>query len=266
MNAIQYALQYLRRYIPPEILTRTFTQPSRFNNVRPLDLDSIIRDKVINDIVMKDCNVVGGTLVFVPLNKVPREIIDPWTVVYRIPKELTQGRSITHVISIAFGEGAVMGTSNIAPTQGNTMLDTAANILNSNMAIPLVSTAQATLVGDNVVMVADNIALPLNIYLRCWVENDSEMSNIKPPAFMSFAKLVLLATKAYIYNVNLIPMDRAYIFSGADLGRFKEVVDGYSDAQEQYLTHLEEVWKKTVILSDYQAKRRWVSRMVGGAY
>lgn len=264
MNPISYALRQLRFKIPKEILEKTFISTLNHRFTQPTSLDTRIRQEVIEPRVLVDCNLLGGTETHIPLFDLPREFLDPFTAVYRIPKSMTQGRTIVRAMSVAYGEGAIMGASNIAPTQGNLLLDGAAGVLNSALAIPIVSTAQCQLIGENVVMIADNMALPMNIYLRCWLENDENFNHIQPTSYPAFAKLVELAVKAYIYVNIQIPMDRAIIHAGSELGRFRETVDGYADANEQYETHLTEVWRKTAYLNDYTSHRRHCQRILGG--
>ena len=266
MNPITYALKQINFAIPKDILQKVFISNVNYNQRLPVSLDSIIREKVIEDRVMVDVNVVGGTETFISLSDLPREFLDPFTAIYRIPKYMTQGRTITRALSVSFGEGAIMGASNIAPTQGNALLDSAAGVLNSNLPIPIVSTAQVTLVNENTVMIADNMALPVNIYLRCWLENDSNLNHIQPTSYPDFGKMCVLATKAYVYVNSQIPMDRAYIFAGNELGRFKEIIDGYSDANDQYDTFVREVWRKVAVLNDYMAHRRHAMRILGGVW
>jgi hypothetical protein len=264
MNPITYSLQQLRYQIPKEILEKVFLSNLNYRTIQATTLDTRIRQEVIESRVLVDCNLAGGTETHIPLSDLPKEFIDPFTAIYRIPKTMTQGRTITRALSVSFGEGAIMGASNIAPTQGNALLDAAAGVLNSALPIPIVSTAQVQLIGENTVMIADNMALPVNIFLRCWLENDENFNHIQPTSYKNFAKLVELATKAYIYINAQIPMDKAFIHAGSELGRFKDIIDGYADANEQYDTHYNEVWRKTAYLNDYNAHRRHCQRVLGG--
>lgn len=264
MNPITYSLQQLRFAIPREILEKVFISNMNHRLIQPTSLDTRIRQEVIEQRVLVDCNLAGGTETHIPLSTLPKEFIDSYTAIYRIPKNMTQGRTITRALSVSYGEGAIMGVVNVAPTQGNAYLDAASGVLAASLPIPIVSTAQCQLIGENVVMIADNMALPVNIFLRCWLENDENFNHIQPTSYKAFSKLIELAVKAYIYINAQIPMDRAFIHAGSELGRFKEIVDGYSDANEQYETHFNEVWRKTAYLNDYNAHRRHCQRILGG--
>ena len=266
MNPITYALNQVHFRIPDEVLKETFVS-RQFNfqfRSTPATIDARIRDLVLNARVMVDCNLFGGVETTIPLIRASYEYIDPYQVIYTVPKTLTQGRSITRALSVSFGDGAMAGITNLVPSYGNNLLDAAQGLLQSHQPIPMVSTANCILVGENQVLIQDNFTLPPNIYLRCWLENDAMMSHIQPTSYPAFAELVVLAVKAYIYMNLQIPMDKGVIHAGADLGRFREVVDGYSDADEQYRDHLKKVWRKVAYLNDFQAHRRHIQRLLGG--
>ena len=266
MNAINYALNNLKAVIPKEILQKVFLSLWEYNNLYPTSLDARIKEEVIYNRVMVDCNLLGGTETWIRLNGLPRENPDHYTWIYRIPKHLTQGRSIVAALSVSFGEGAIVGSTNLIPVRGNSLQDAASGLLNTSNPIPLISSAKVTLVGDNTILIADNMALPTNVFLRCWLENDSEMTHLNPRSFRAFAKLVEYAVKNYIYVNALIPMDAGELFAGRELGRFKEIIDGYSDANEMYMTQLNEVMGRVFELNDSEAQRRHIQLMIGGAW
>lgn len=266
MNPITKALQDLRYAIPKEILEKTFIskQYGTFNS--PVSLDARIREEVIEKRVLVDCNLVGGTQISIPLDGLPREQVDYFTYVYRIPKNRTQGRSIVRTISVSFGQGNIVGHTNLGFQGSNPMLDAMNQVMTSHQPIPQVSTAYATLVGENTVAIVDSIALPSNIFLRCWIENDENINHLSTTSYDNFSKLVELAVKSYIYINNQIPIDQNVIFAGHQLGRFKEIIDEYRDAEENYRDYLKTVWKKTALLNDYNSKRRHIAMLTGGGH
>lgn len=266
MNPVSYSLSYLRRVIPKEILEKTFISFQQYNSRLPISLDTVIREKVIEDRVMVDCNLVGGTESFISLVGIPAHRIDAFNTYYKIPKTMTGGRTITRALSVSYGEGSLMGATNMGLRNSSPMLDAVGGVMASFSPIPVVSTAYVSLVAENTVLIQDNMALPLNIYLRCKLENDSQFSHLNPASYKGFAKLVEYATKAYIYMENVIRMDKGEIFAGQELGRYKEIVDGYADAQQNYEDYLDKSWRKIAILNDYTASRRALALCVGGGY
>ena len=54
------------------------------------------------------------------------------------------------------------------------------------------------------------------------------------PTVETLAKMVTLATKAWIYNNLIIDIDRAAMECGADVGKIKEIIEEYRDANQLY--------------------------------
>lgn len=265
MNPISYALNHLRQVIPSEILRQVFMSRINYNYDLSVSLDTRIREEVIFPVVMFDCNLIGGLETWIRLLGLPREQVDLFTHIYRIPKTMTQGRSIISALSVSYGEGAVVGATNLIPVRGNSLLDAASGLLSSSNPIPMISTAKVQLVGENVVAIMDNLALPTNIFLRCWLENDTEMNHINPRSYLDFARLCEYAVKRYIYTNAIIPMDKGELFAGSQLGRFKEIIDSYSDADEMYFTAREE-WGRIAALNDFESQRRHIELITGGLW
>lgn len=271
MNAIQKALKDIRTSIPKQILEQTFLTEtmSAFggrHNFQPLSLDQRIREAVIDGIVLPDCHLVGGTEVTVPLATVRPEYVNSYNLVYRVPKHLTQQRSIIRVLHITFGDGGIAGSLNMGLQGRSEILSKAQGVLASHSSIPIVSTANIELMGENTVLVKENIAMPGNPYLRCVIESDAELNGFLPAAVLVFGKMCVLACKGYIYNNINISMDQAQLMGGMAIGRFREVVDGYSDAHEQYQTMFDERWRKIAILSDPAQHKRHLGLLTGGRW
>ena len=269
MNPIDKALSDLRFKIPREVLEETFIRQPGFNNIgtrTPVSLDYRIRQEVIDARVIPDCNLVGGTEVTIPLKDVLPQYLPDHKVVYRIPMSLTQNRKISRVYSLVYHQGGAPTHSNLWNNGGSAYLDAASGLLATNSPIPQVSNAEVQLIGENTVLVNMHQPPSPSLHLRCVVEADSEFSHLKPGSIPRFSKLVEYAVKAYIY-INLdIRMGRSYLSGGQDLGRFRDVVEGYADANELYETFFDEVWRKTSLFSDDQAHKRHLKMVTGGRH
>jgi hypothetical protein len=143
--------------------------------------------------------------------------------------------------------GAGMGTVNANSmsdlmSAGQRMGDAVSNI-------PPISNASVELIGYNTVLIRDQLRVTNSYQLRCVVANDEHMSNMQPRTYLAFGKLCELAIKSYIYNNMIIAMDQAYLSGGQELGQFKAIVESYSDAEEQYGTYLNEVWRPISFMS-----------------
>jgi hypothetical protein len=282
-NPIQKAIFEIERTIPQGILIAAFGTNDYANSasggnildfgqlqgergVVPVTLEHRIRKEIIEKRVRPDTDLVGGTQVTIPLNNLAPEYLNgPWNVIYRVPKQLTQNRSIASVLSLTIGQGSVMGTTNMGMEGASPMLDAGASVLASVMPIPMVSTAYVQLIGENVILIQDNMALPTNIYLRCYLESDDQFSQLVPSQFHQFSQMAILCTKSYIYNKLSLTTDMARLVGGIELGKFREIVDGYADAEQNYSDYREK-WAKIVQMVDPQSKERYLRMITGGAH
>lgn len=270
-DLITVALDRIKFEIPMEVLKYTFSptryDPSRKGLIRDystgVSLDMVIRRQVIDPRVMVDINLCSGVEVFIPLDRAESERIDNWTYIYRIPKELTQGRNITSVYGLSYGAGHTLGNVGVISSDRSMALEAAAGLMQSNAAWTQVQTAYCTLVAENTVMVTNMNRVPGIAYLRCLVSHDPNLANIPTHYSEVFSELCTLATKAYIYTNSIIPLDEGVISGGASLGRIREVVDSFADAGQMYREFLKERWRKAGIMANTAQHRRLLRHTVG---
>ena len=272
MDPVSYALYDVRNSIPPQLLSIVFGPSGNMFVHNPEAVDSAIRDKVIEGRVRAICDTSGAMLVEIPLDGLsPQRLefqeINRFAYVFRIPKNLTNGRRITSALAIAYGNNSQLGVGYQAHHQsyygsgcGNSPLQDAANgMLAANSPIPIVQSALLTIVGENVVMVEDYMPIARSLFLRCIVANDQEFTNIKPQSMPAFAELVVLATKAYIYNTYYINLGKGYLVGGQELPEIREIVSEYRDANELLLTMVKERWNRIAQMND---SRRFQRRLL----
>lgn len=266
MNAINYALSTLEQVIPKEVLRLAFLSNIQHLTTVPVSITSRIKELVITNRVMKDINIIGGTHITVPLNGLHQELLPDNAIIVRIPKSLTQGRSILTAHSVSFGASATGGLVSNPLSQGGDMVNVQQQMLNGIQSIPYVSEAQVTLLAENVVMIQGANSISGFLYLRCEVENDSNLNNIKRRSFLAFSELVQHATKSYIYTTCVVPMDIGYIQGGATMGKISEIIDSYSDSEDDYKEYLKTRWAKVNKLNDAETVEQLVRITAGGLY
>ena len=266
MNIIKKAIDEIRFEIPKQILTAAFVDPVMARRGIPVSLDTIIRQEVIENRVMTDCNLVGGLTVVIPLDQADVEYIDQSSMIYRIPKSLTQGRSITTALEVSIGDYSTMWVNATGISSASQLANAGQGMLTANQPIQSPSSAYVTLIGENVVYLTECYVRSSNLYLRCIIENDSSFSNLPVSAYHDFAMLCKYATKAFIFNKLALELDIGGIFAGMALGRIKDIVDGYADANELYGTFLKDTWRKVALLSDPMAKQRHLKQISGRGY
>ena len=265
MNVCAKSIEDLKFKIPRRILEAVFIERNSNWRQSQYNIDENIMSTVVRPRILVDCNLVGGAEVYIPLEGVPKERVNDYTSVYRIPKNKTQGRSILSVSNITFSDPTRMSSMGTGATQGNSMLLRAGQAVMDAMGnIPLTSTANVQLIAENVVMVRDTIVLPANIYLRCTIANDENMTHIQPRSYRHISKLVEYGVKSYIYNYLVIEMGSTMLQGGQDLGIFKDIVDSYSDSEELYETHLREVIEKVQFMNDNTTYTRFLKSIIGG--
>lgn len=271
MDLITIAIDRVKFEVPSEVLRYTFSptryDPSKEGLIRDystgINNDTVIRRQVVEARVLVDLNLCSGVEVFIPLDRVQSERIDNWTYVYRIPKELTQGRSITEVYGLSYGQGHTLGNVGVISEDRSMVLEAAAGLMQSNVAWTQVQTSYCTLVADNTVMVTNMNRVPGIAYLRCLVSHEPNLANISNHYADVFSELVILATKAYIYTRTIIQLDEGAIRGGASLGRIREIVDSYADANTLYKEHLRDKWRKAGVMANRTQHQRLLRYTVG---
>lgn len=263
-SAIQNAIEDIRFEIPIEILKFTYlSQATGFNLTHAYSLDERIRDEIIYRKVLKDCNLIGGTEILIPIHPHLQERIDLHRAVYYIPKEYTNGRRITSALSVTYmaNHPNLHGHYNL---NNNLVNGAVSSLWYSNTPVPSTSTAMCSLVAENTVYVEDTMRIPDVVHLRCWIENPVDMSHLKLPSHLKFSELCILAAKADIYNKNVIKMGEAYLDGGSEISQYRDTIENYSDAIENYKDMLKNVWSTVSRFTDKTALRRSIRLSLGG--
>lgn len=273
---IDRALEEIRFSIPRAIIDLAFGGQPVFNNptLRPrFSMEHAIRERVIYKRVLEDMNINGGIQDRVPLLGLPYEIYDQWNRVYVIPKSRTQGRSIRQVLNMTFGLAGSYGMTSTGMNQINTNIsqngrspvtEMANNVISSYSPIPNVSTTNIRLIGENTVLINEIIPVTDTASLLCLMTHDDEMSNIPVPYWGFLAEFIVLATKAHIYNELIIDLDLGALMGGQELGKVKEIVESYADANMSYIEMRNERVPKAALMMDRSRHARHIKQACGG--
>lgn len=282
MNAIKYAIdRIMETDIPRPILAVTFL--SRFANPNDPTMYTIaskLQEKIIYNRVITDMELTYSTMVTIPLSQCTRVQGDTYSSIWHIPKSLTQGKSIISVSEIANSSGSIIvadGINSFAGMPGVTspyqlgygptgaIVGASNQLLNSVSPIPNISNALVYLISDNTILIKDAALSPASMHVRAFVEMDEGLNHLQRAYYPVFYELVLLATQAYIYNNVTLEQDNAFISSGGELNKFKEIVDGFSDASELYKEKLAE-WPASALLNDPESQRQFYQQTVGAGW
>lgn len=239
MSMLSLALNEVSFSIPTEILEAVFMEPYRKNYYVPTNLDSRIVEEVISKRVMPDLNVEYAVKLNIEMAKCQIEMINPQEYIVTVPPSETNGRKIITVLGLNYVNMYASAGSTVAPgnIQGG-LLIAAQKMANGTGGVSLDYDVKVDLISGNSFRVRRSGYLSSNMTVEVIIENDPQLNNIPLTAADYVKKLVVLATKAYIYNKMKIRVNQAMLSGGSELGAFGEFIDSYADANELYLEEL----------------------------
>ena len=268
MNPISKAVSEIKFRIPREILNEIFTEKQYNLRMSPVGIDEQIINKVLRARVLVDCDLVGGTEAIVSLDGLSYDLTDRYMCVYRIPKDRTQGRSITSVLSLSYLSPSVANSINdngsFKACSVNPMLLAGNAMMNAMGNVTVPSTARVQLIGENTVLVTEHTVASGIGYIRCILANDEYLSHIQMRSIPAFCRLCELAVKAYIYNEYFIRLDQGKVYGGFEIGAFKTTVEKYEDAETMYQEFLTTKWQRVAFMNDTQTHERYLKLLIGG--
>lgn len=270
MNIIEFAINEVEQRIPKEVLKYAFLNISQNGILSPVNnIKTQIRNKVVFDRVLPILNIKGGEEVIINLTDVPVEITTNGNAyIWKVPKGMTKGRTIRSVLNITFSDtmnniAGNMLTNNMYASNQATI---EARIVNSGGLPVLSSTADIFVIADNVLY--SNLPLSSSSYtmLRCLIDFDPQLTGINTRFATLFAKYIVLATKDYIYTSTVVSMDQGVLHIGKELGRIKDIIDGYDGADEEFIEMTDTIIGKVLILADPLRRQRRYLLGVGGGW
>lgn len=276
MNAIDFAVNEVKRKIPAEILYAAMTYGEDPNLVALSSLEEKLTLQIIRKRVLLTCNVIGGIKYFVPISQINPTYFENMYTVYRIPPEMIMHKQIISALMLAYmplsgmngglnsgyaGNGAITAPGAPDMFSHTPLMNVASRIGSAAGANGVLTNTNLELVAHNTVAVYANYRTLSNFGMWVMLENDSNLNNLPPRSYQMLGRLCELATKSYIYNKLIIPINSGYLLGGQDLGVFKSIIEGYSSAEEDYQTYLTEVWGKVLFHSDNKRMSDYIGSM-----
>lgn len=267
-NPISRAVSVIRRTIPNQILNEVFMPKTRHWTGGVFNLDEEISRQVIRPRVVADCDIIGGHEQMIRLIDCQVERTQDLQTVIYVPKHVTAGRSITSVLSMTLMDAraaqAASSTAGYSACSVNPITMASAALAGSYDAPGVMSTSRLELIAENTIMLKDaSIGTSLGT-LRVILANDENMNNLSIRFINQFVELCKLGVKSHIYNEMIVTMDEAEIQGGARIGAFKNIVESYADAEQQYQEYLKETWQKTAIMNDRESYHNLIRAQISG--
>ena len=252
ISAVRHMLTNIYSNIPEEVLDLAFDRKEGTS------LDEEIKEKIIKARLVVDCSAISGQYKEITLDpkwamasyidqiNAPNVTI-PY-VVYKIPPEAREHRSIVDVMelslpygsmsSIAMMGGAFRNCGQIG-INGGSFADQAINGITgqSDLLLPtpiLLNGSQVKLTPMEY-----GIMQSYTLILKCRLEYDPDFTNMPTDAIVQLSELGVLATKSYIYTQLIVKLDMGYIRSGQEIGKIREIVESYADVQDRYAVQLQ---------------------------
>lgn len=242
-NVLDIAKTRIMFEIPREVLEHAFREGETWEASYPIE--EMIMHKVIRTRVYKDTNIFGGHTKQIVLLPEYRERLD-WTPadrymntgphsLYRIPIEEREGCPIVEVHNLTFRGNYAGYVPNANGWTGGVNISTLGHaVLHSHTFADSPPRPNIKLLSGDLVRLSPSQHSLITWVMTCRIAYDHEYTNMNTSAMDTFANLCVAATKAYIYNKLYIPLGKAFVQGGYEIGEFKMVVDSYSDAITRY--------------------------------
>lgn len=277
MSAIDNAIADIIFDIPMEILRAAFLGDRQLytstgtRQVYNTSLNDVIRNKVFDAKVLKDCDLFGGEEVIIPLYDTEYWKPDNYTTVFRVGQNKTRGLRITEILSVLYGyPDALYGSpaAGVGVYTGSTNQNSYSGAFTTMTTSMMQSYAPAVeiqlvnveLVGFNTIAIYETQIVTNQLTLRCRLSNDAELNNLKNNSWPQFSELALLATKAFIYKELRVKVDQGQMVGGIELGAFREVIMEYADAAQNYKDFFRERWQRVAAYNNRLGRYRAIRR------
>lgn len=228
--------------IPVDLLKLAFFQYMKMGN-RGMNIESLIETHIIKGRVLKDCNLMGGRVKSIILRYDYMETVVPiyagygmdinYTL-YRIPAFERDNVPIIEVSNLTYPGPAVAGMPPAQLNFGATVGSLAAGVLDSHtLSTAVVRPIPELLCGDLVRLIPAQYN-GNEWVLNCRLAYDDQFTNLNSSAIDTLAELCVCAMKQYCYVKLAINIDRSIVEMGYDIGRIREFVDEYKEAEPRY--------------------------------
>lgn len=265
VQAFTNALRNVYNNIPLPLLEAAF-RPRDYQ----VSIDQRIKEVIVLGRVLPDFNVNAGKIKRIPLSACQIENIKPDPdfgsilsptpgTLYRVPSHARENRDIVGVIDISYiyDYAGINDTPFGFGVNGNTVRSLATAMLNSHTGRNACLTPTPILLNNNMILITPTNSFLTDWALVCRLGYDEEFTNLSNSSILQLGKIILTATKGYIWLNLSIRIDQAELSGGQELGQFKNIVDSYKDELDKYNDELSKL--NASALFDLEVNR-WLLR------
>ena len=235
IDVIDKLMKTLYTRIPNEILELGFREKGR-------SLDSVVREKVIVDVVLLNANLYSGQPKRINLKEswLKQMDDDPFLVtgdycIYQVPAEYREHKEIVSVIDLSFP--TIMSFSTPYPMQqldGRSVAGAADEALGSMTRMPGVHTPQVKCSNNGIIELVPPMATHIDWSMLCWLSLDTEFSGISPNMIRPLSDMVVEGCKMVLWNKLAVKLNQGQLVGGQTLEAVKRIIDTYEDAEEKF--------------------------------
>jgi hypothetical protein len=239
MNVLDACLRRIRRKIPEPILRAAFVP----DNLKLLGIassvDNEIMNRVLREYVIPEVARMGQYME-IDLTSATYEPdpIDQYSRVYFIDEQITGGREL---VAAHIAVTPVAGQAYTLPPAGSYLdgvtsgvLSSVNKLVDSNSAMPRISSAEVRIAGPNAIVVKDPGMFVYATKIMAQFAMTEELNEIKPAFFPVIEELAEYACKGYIHSKLIFDMDSGMLQNGMQFGAFSDVIQTYSDAGQMF--------------------------------
>ena len=265
MDNTNYLLERIHLHIPEEILVIGFNS---YTNRGMFSIDYAIKEQIVFGIVLKDCCLFSGKIKKIELQEdfVQRVSQQPSIIpygaysLYKIPEEYREHQPITYAIDISYPITDIYPyTTPIEGTSGS-LQQLADNSISSYTGYGNAPKPLVTATPPDIIKLTPPQMTHVNWLIACIIGYDQSFTNISPGLLQSLSKMCVEATKMWLYKNLIIKIDQGLLVGGKELGKFKDIIESYTDANEKYEEYLMDF--RGASQFDNDSLVEWVSLMV----
>jgi len=258
---VNYCINYTPRGIPEFIMDNRTYENASMSLAQKVDI------RALEPTFFTDINMLRGVEIEIPLDQMTPQTVSDNVLVYKIPSELRQGRSILSVLELSekvYDRGGI-GDPQLLGAQKNP--DDIGNFtLNSMHQYTPTSTAQVEKLSHDEVIVYENLQMVLGKSLRVLLTYSENLIEIQPAYYPRLAEVGIHAFHSYLYMQGIIKVKQSSLYNGKELSIIESIIEDYRDSHQTYSELLYERAPKILRMTDERFMDRLLKMQISIGY